>query len=61
VDKSGKLIDAVTVDADYYRGVTVLPHGTAAFKVEGKAARPESDYQTYKTSVRWAKDADAWP
>lgn len=61
LDKSGKLIDAITVDADYYRGVAVLPHGTAAFKIEGKAARPESDYLTYKASVKWAKDADAWP
>ena len=61
LDKSGKLIDAITVNADSYRGVTILPHGEAAFKIEGKATRPESHYDNYKTSVRWAKDVDAWP
>jgi hypothetical protein len=59
-DKSGRLIDAITADADY-RGVTILPHGDAAFKIEGKAARRESDYSTHRAFVRWAKDADTWP
>ena len=61
LDKSGILIDAMTVNADSYRGVTILPHGQAAFKIEGKAIRPESNYDSYKTLVRWAKDVDAWP
>jgi len=56
LDKSGKQFDAITVNADGYRGATVLPHGEAAFKIEGRAARPESDYSTYKVTVRWAKD-----
>jgi len=59
-DKSGKLFDAITAKADDFRGVTILPHGEAAFKIEGKAARPESDYDTYKVYARWAKDVDAW-
>jgi hypothetical protein len=59
-DKSGKLIDAITVNADDYRGVTVLPHGEAAFKVEGRASHPAADYETNKLNVRWAKDVDAW-
>ena len=61
LDKSGKLIDAITANADDYHGVTILPHSLAAFKIEGKAARPESDYDTYKASVHWATDVDAWP
>ena len=57
-DKAGKLIDAIpTVD---YRGLTVLPHGVAAFKIETKAATTESNYATLKVSVRSAKDVDAW-
>ena len=59
-DKSGKLIDAITVDADSYRAVTILPHGEAAFKIEGRASHPAADYETNKLSVRWAKDLDAW-
>jgi hypothetical protein len=61
LDKAGMLFDAITVNANDYRGVAVLPHGSVAFKVEGKAARPESDYQNCKVSVMWAKAADAWP
>ena len=60
IDKSGKLFDAITANADDFHGVTILPHGEAAFKIEGKAARPESDYDTYKVYARWAKDVDAW-
>lgn len=59
LDKSRKLLDAITANADDYKGVTILPHGEAAFKVEGKAARPESDYDDYKVIVRSAKDVDA--
>jgi hypothetical protein len=59
-DKSGKLIDAITVNSDDYHSVVILPHGTTAFKIEGKASRSASDYETNKLSVRWAKDADAW-
>ena len=58
LDKSGKQFDAITVNADEYRGTTVLSHGEAAFKIEGRAARPESDYGTYKVIVRWAKDVN---
>jgi len=58
LDKSGKQFDAITVNADGYRGVVILPHGEAAFKIEGKAARPESDYSAYKVVVRWAKDVN---
>ena len=60
-DKAGKEIDAITVKADDYRAVVILPHGEVAFKIEGRAARPEADYDNYKVSVRWAKDVDAWP
>jgi hypothetical protein len=59
-DKTGKLIDAITVNADDFHGVTVLPHGEAAFKIEGKALRPEADYKTNLIVVRWAKDVNAW-
>jgi hypothetical protein len=58
LDKSGKQFDAITVNADQYRGTTLLPHGEAAFKIEGRAARPESDYGSYKVVVRWAKDVN---
>ena len=58
LDKSGKQFDAITVNADGYHGVGILPHGEAAFKIEGRAARPGSDYGTYKVIVRWAKDVN---
>jgi hypothetical protein len=57
LDKSGSQLDARAVNADGYQAVTILPHGETAFKIEGKADRPESDYGTYKVTVRWAKDA----
>jgi len=60
-DKSGKQIDAITATADDYRAAVILPHGEVAFKIEGKAARHEADYESYKVFVRWAKDANAWP
>jgi hypothetical protein len=56
LDKSGRQFDAITVNANEYGGATILPHGEAAFKIEGRAARPGSDYGTYKVIVRWAKD-----
>jgi hypothetical protein len=57
---SGKLVDVIPIKADY-GGLAVLPHGEAGFKIEGRAARPQSDYVTHKTFVRWAKDSEAWP
>ena len=59
-DKAGNLIDALTVNANDYHGVVILPHGETAFKIEGRASRPANDYETNRLSVRWAKDADAW-
>lgn len=56
--KTGKMIDAITANADDYHGVVILPHGTAAFKIEGRAAQPASDYKTNQLKVRWAKDVD---
>jgi hypothetical protein len=58
-DKSGKMIDAITVNADDYRGVAILPHGETAFKIEGRAACASTDYWTNKLNVRSAKDVDA--
>lgn len=58
-DKSGKRIDAITVNANDYRGVAILSHGETAFKIEGRAARDSTDYWTNKLNVRWAKDVDA--
>jgi len=58
-DRTGTLIDAITVNADDYRGVTILPHGETAFKIERVASHPASDYQTNKITVRWAKDIHA--
>jgi hypothetical protein len=58
-DKSGKQVDVIT--ARDYSSLVILPTGEVAFKIEGKAARPEADYDTYKVFVRWAKDVDAWP
>jgi hypothetical protein len=60
-DKSGKEIDAITVKAEDYRAVAILPHGEVAFKIESVAARPEADYDSYKAVVRWAKNASEWP
>jgi hypothetical protein len=57
LDKSGKLFDVITVKANDYNGIGMLPHSEGAFKVEGRAARPEADYNHYNIIVRWAKDA----
>ena len=59
-DREGKLIDVVIHTGDY-GGFAILPHGEEAFKIEGKSARPQSDYASHKVTVRWAKDANAWP
>jgi hypothetical protein len=57
-DKSGKMIDAITVNANDYHGVVILPHGESAFKIEGKASHPVADYDMNKLDVQWAKDVD---
>jgi hypothetical protein len=57
-DQSGRLIDAIPVSEEWYRGVVILPHGEAAFKIEGKASHPAGDYYTNQLAVRWAKDED---
>jgi hypothetical protein len=57
LDKSGKAFDAIPVKADDYSGIGLLPHAEGAFKVEGRAARPNADYTNYTVVVRWAKDA----
>jgi hypothetical protein len=56
-DKSGNMIDAITADTEY-RGFAILPHGEAAFKIEGKATRPPSEYASHKVFVRVAKDIE---
>ena len=58
-DKSGKMIDVITVNADGCRVVAILPHGEAAFKIEGRAAQAATDYWTNKLNVRLAKDIHA--
>lgn len=60
-DQAGKMIDVIAVDGESYRGVALLPHSDAGFKVQGKAARPVAEYGSYKASIRWGKEADAWP
>jgi len=35
----------------------MLPHAEGAFKVEGRAARPQVEYTNYNVVVRWAQDA----
>jgi hypothetical protein len=59
-DKSGKMIDAITVNANDYHGVVILPHAEVAFKIEGRASHSAADYETNKLNVRWAKDVDDW-
>jgi hypothetical protein len=60
-DQSGKLIDVIAASGDGWRGVGLIPHGDAGFKIETKAARREADYSSHKAFVRAAKDAGAWP
>ncbi|HEY3760486.1 MAG TPA: FxLYD domain-containing protein [Verrucomicrobiae bacterium] len=57
-NKSGTMIDAITVK-DNYIGIVILPHGEAAFKIDGRAVCPAIDYATNKLYVRWAKDANS--
>jgi len=59
-DREGKLIDAVVQTGDYQR-FAILKHSEEAFRVEGKATRPQEAYVSHKVTVRWAKDAGAWP
>jgi hypothetical protein len=56
----GKLIDVIQADGDY-RGIVVLPHTEAGFKIEGKAIKKESEYASHQVFVRTAKDIRAWP
>ena len=59
-DREGKLIDVV-IHAGDYGGFAILPRAEEAFRIEGKSARPQSEYASHKVTVRWAKDAGAWP
>jgi hypothetical protein len=59
-DRDGKLIDAVVQTGDFQR-FAILKHSEEAFRVEGRATRPPEAYASHKVTVRWAKDADAWP
>lgn len=59
-NKNGALIDTITVNANDYHGVTILSHGETAFKIEGRASHPLTDYETNKLYVRWAKDVNTW-
>jgi hypothetical protein len=56
-DKSGKVFDVIPVKAEDFTGIGMLPHAEGGFKVEGRAARPNADYDHYTAIVRWAKDA----
>jgi hypothetical protein len=57
LDKAGKAFDVIPVKADDYSGIGMLPHAEGAFKVEGRAARPQAVYTNYNVVVRWAQDA----
>jgi hypothetical protein len=59
-DSEGKLIDVVVQTGDY-GGFAILRNSDQAFKIEGRAAKPETNYAGHKVRVRWAKDSDAWP
>jgi len=58
-DRSGKIIDVLAINSDGFEQPTILPHGEVAFKIEGRAARPPTDYWTNQVNVRWAKDASS--
>ena len=60
LDHSGKLLDTITVTADSYRGVAILPHGAASFKIEGRTFSDWTNYDHCETIVRWAKDVDSF-
>ena len=60
-DKDGKLIDVIQAKEDDYSGVVVLPHAEAGFKIQGRAAKKETDYASHKIVVGTAKDFNAWP
>jgi hypothetical protein len=58
-DKSGNLIDAMRQHR-HPALIRIGGDGEAAIKLEGKAVRPQSDYDTHKAYVRSAKDAASW-
>ena len=60
-DKDGKLIDVIQAKDDNYSGVVVFPHAEAGFKIQGRAARKESDYASHQIIVSTAKDFRVWP
>jgi hypothetical protein len=55
-DKSGRLIDVIQASDSSYNGVILLPHSEAAFKIQSKAARDESEYATHKVVIGSGKD-----
>ena len=55
-DKSGRLIDVIQASDSSYNGVILLPHAEAAFKIQSKAARDETEYSTHKVVVGSGKD-----
>ena len=59
-NSKGELIDTASRVAQYDSTV-IAPHGEIAFKIEGKAVRPESEYASHRVSVLWAKDVREWP
>jgi len=59
-NKAGQLIDVIQADGDY-RGITVISHNEAAFRIEAKAAKPESEYASQQVFIRSAKDIKSWP
>jgi hypothetical protein len=60
-DKGGTLIDVIQAADSSYSGVVILPHSTAGFKIQSKAARDESEYATHKVIVATGKDFNTWP
>jgi hypothetical protein len=60
-DANDKLIDAIQAEGEY-RGLDVLPHSEAAFKIEGRASHKEQEYHSTKVFVRTGKDIhSSWP
>jgi hypothetical protein len=61
LNKDGKLIDVIQASDSSYSAVVIFPHAEAGFKIQGKAARDESEYSSHKIFVGTAKDFNAWP
>jgi hypothetical protein len=57
-DNSGKMIDVIPSKGSYST-FGIVAHNQSGFKVETKAARPQSDYATHKVFVRWAKEGES--